>query len=77
MQQKLTPKEVKSKLDNLAHIISEVNAELIELKTYFLEAYDVEEIQCISTDLSWAAENMTVLGLHQIGKALNDQFGKK
>jgi len=27
------------------------------------------------TDLTWATENCTVIGLHQIGEALNDTMG--
>ncbi|CAN5902744.1 hypothetical protein BH24DEI2_BH24DEI2_29020 [soil metagenome] len=42
----------------------------------FLES-DVDRTACqsILTDLMWAAENCTVIGLHQIGKKLDDNMG--
>ncbi len=34
---------------------------------------DKQLLESIKTDLSWAAENCTVIGLHEIGKALHDR----
>lgn len=34
-------------------------------------------IEQIGTDLIWAVENLSVIGRHQIGEALNDMFGRR
>lgn len=41
---------------------------------YYLLEPGRDRVACqrIMTDLTWAAENCTVIGLHQIGKAMHD-----
>lgn len=75
-KENLTPNEVKNRLDKLANVINDVYEELNGLKAYFEKDYDKEEIRNITTDLSWATENLTTLGLHQIGESLDDKFGR-
>lgn len=43
-----------------------------QLYHYLEPGRDRVACQRIMTDLIWAAENCTVIGLHQIGKALDD-----
>jgi len=64
----------KRKCDDLALRVIEINRELHDLAQE-LEGLDRRAAAYIMTDLTWAAENLTVIGLHQINEALTDTMG--
>ena len=49
--------------------------ELEELLPNLALPADQRAAQSIVTDLHWATENCTVMGLHQVGEALDDNMG--
>jgi hypothetical protein len=71
----MTPEQIKAKLDFLASSILATKAELNLLIPHIASESDKRIAESILTDLLWAAENFTVIGLHQIGEALDDNMG--
>ncbi len=52
-----------------------VSNKLDKLKSQLNLSVDKQAISEIIENLNWAAENSTVVGLHQIGEALEDTMG--
>lgn len=71
----MTPEDRKSKLDDIAKRLFDLREELCRLAPDFELAVDKKAVGHIITDLAWAVENCTVIGLHQVGKALEDNMG--
>jgi hypothetical protein len=70
----MTPTERKEKLDSIAHTLFAMSQELSALLPQLPLETDRKAAENIITDLHWGSENCTVIGLHQIGKALEDQM---
>ncbi len=66
--------ELKARFDELANRLWAAREELGALYPELRERDDQRAAQQILTDLTWAVENCTVIGLHQIGKALDDRM---
>ena len=76
---------MKQRLDRIALQLTEICQELDDIyskmdsNSYLVTSgtleVDKQALQSILTDLHWAIENCTVIGLHQIGEALNDKMG--
>jgi hypothetical protein len=71
----MNPKERKIRLDLIADRLMEITRELDMLNKHLEMDGDQKTVQSIITDLHWAAEHCTTIGLHQIGKALKDKCG--
>ena len=67
--------ETKAKLDKAAELISGAKRLLGEAYQNISDA-DSRVLSRILIDLSWAVENCTVIGLHQIGEAVEDRMGE-
>ncbi|HEX6904133.1 MAG TPA: hypothetical protein VF789_30765 [Thermoanaerobaculia bacterium] len=66
--------ELKARFDELADRLSAARRELEALYPELREKDDQKAVEQILTDLVWAVENCTVIGLHQIGEALEDRM---
>ena len=66
---------LKQRLDKVAASLWDARNELEEIKDKHLTGIDKRACHRIIIDLAWAVENCTVLGLHQIGLALDDKMG--
>ena len=71
---KMPGEELKTRFEELAKRLWATREELETLYPELREADDQRAAQRILTDLTWAVENCTVIGLHQIGKALDDRM---
>jgi len=71
----MSPDEIKSRFDDLAARLWKARVELVELSTLLSRTDDKKALRSILTDLAWATENCTVIGLHQVGQALHDNMG--
>jgi hypothetical protein len=71
----MTPQELKASFDEIAKRLSTVCNELAELVPHLTSKVDRKAASKIVTDLVWATENCTVIGLHQVGEALEDTMG--
>ncbi|MDR6984897.1 phosphomevalonate kinase [Rheinheimera pacifica] len=71
----MTPNEIKNRFDDIADRVMILSHELDELTSLLQLSGDRKAVQSIRTDLHWIAENCTVVGLHQVGKALDDDMG--
>jgi hypothetical protein len=69
----MTAEQRKEKLDSLADRLFGLSKELEMLIPEFSGEVDQKAGRSIVTDLHWAVENCTVIGLHQIGEALDDK----
>lgn len=65
-----------TKLNLAAKLIHEAKLILQEVQPNLERPDDVAECRRIITELSWANENCTVMGRHQIGEALDDTMGR-
>ena len=65
----------KDKLDKAATLIWQAKLLLDEVQSH-LGSHDAIIVKRTVTDLVWANENCTVMGLHQIGEALDDTMGE-
>lgn len=72
----LTAPEVKKCFDNLSISLWNAQQELRHLIPLLKNKGDINVANEMLSDLIWAVENCTVIGLHQIGKALNDSMGE-
>jgi hypothetical protein len=66
------PEELKLRFDAVAATLRLAREELDRLSAHLTTRSDQNAAKSIITDLVWAVENCTVLGLHQIGEALDD-----
>jgi hypothetical protein len=71
----VTPEEVRSRLDDLSRRLFAASHELEELLPDLALPADQSAARSIVTNLHWATENCTVLALHQVGEALDDNMG--
>jgi hypothetical protein len=71
----MTAEERKEKLDALSSRLFVISQEIESLIPELSPDADQKAARSIVTDLHWAVENCTVIGLHQIGKALDDTMG--
>jgi hypothetical protein len=71
----MTPEERKEKLDGLSSRLFVISQEIESLIPELSLEFDQKAARSIVGDLFWAVENCTVIGLHQIGKALDDTMG--
>lgn len=67
--------EIKARFDDVAKRLLIARVELQSLAPALSRPDDTEALKAIMTDLSWACENCTVIGLHQIDQALDDHMG--
>ncbi len=67
--------KLKEKFDDLANTFMELNQEVDKLLPELELQMDKQALSEIASNLTWAAENSTVIGLHQIGEALDDNMG--
>ncbi len=68
-------KETKAKLDRVSDNLFQLSIELESIKSDLKYNMDKKAISDICRDLRWATENCTVVGLHQVGEALDDNMG--
>ncbi|MEP7285637.1 MAG: hypothetical protein ABI947_07715 [Chloroflexota bacterium] len=71
----MTPDERKIKLDSVASVLFAAMKDLDDLIPHLPLVMDQQAARAIVDDLVWATENCTVMGLHQIGEALDDNMG--
>ena len=71
----MTPTEIKNKFDSIADSVMILSRELNELSSMLQLSGDRKAVQSMTTELHWIAENCTVVGLHQVGEALDDDMG--
>ena len=71
----MTSNEIKNKFDDIAGRVMILSRELNELSSMLQLSEDRKAVQLMRTDLHWIAENCTVVGLHQVGEALDDDMG--
>ena len=62
-------------MDVLSHDLWKIVKELESVYPELKYNMDKKAIVNIITDLNWAVENCTVVGLHQVEKALDDNMG--
>ncbi len=67
--------ELKKECDELAKVLWDVTSRLEKISNDISSPCDTKAIDNILTDLQWATENCTVIGLHQIGEAIDDDMG--
>jgi len=67
--------ELKRKLDVVATSCMQISRVLQSIDAHLSLNMDRKAIREIIANLYWAAENSTVVGLHQIGEALDDNMG--
>ena len=65
----------KTRFDDVARRLWAVHEDLQGLSPTLSRFDDRKALVRIMTDLSWACENCTVIGSHQIGQALDDHMG--
>lgn len=68
----MKPEDLKLRLDAVAATLRLAREELERLTSHLTTRIDQNAAKSIISDLVWAVENCTVLGLHQIGEALDD-----
>ncbi|WP_287029707.1 hypothetical protein [Pseudomonas sp. UBA6310] len=61
--------------EKIASKLMALSKELESLEAEVSLEMDKKALAEIITNLHWAAENSTVIGLHQIGEALEDNMG--
>ncbi|MBH3340978.1 hypothetical protein I5L51_17850 [Pseudomonas mendocina] len=62
-------------LEEIASKLMALSKELESLAPELSLEMDKKALADIISNLRWAAENSTVIGLHQIGEALEDNMG--
>jgi hypothetical protein len=67
--------EIKARFDDVVRRLWSVREDLQALSPSLSRPDDKKALEGIMTDLSWACENCTVIGLHQVGQALDDNMG--
>lgn len=66
----------KIQMDKAAQLIHEASLILNQVEPELTDEIDLRVLRRTRTDLNWATENCTVIGLHSIGQALNDKMGE-
>ena len=75
MVNQMNPEERRTKLHELSDRLSEICSELSQITPELRFEVDRQAAKSILTDLAWAIENCTVMGLHQVGEAMHDAMG--
>ena len=70
----MTPELLKRRFDAVAGTLWLARDELERLSAHLTTPIDRNAAKSVLCDLAWACENCTVLGLHQIGEALDDDM---
>lgn len=72
----MTPNKevIKKRFDELAIRFHSLRQEIDQLLPYLSEEMDRTAAENIQTDLAWAAETASTIGLHIIGKSLDDRM---
>jgi hypothetical protein len=71
----MSPSQKKTAFDGLAAQLWALRSELEHLLPELESEIDRKAIESIMTNLTWATENCTVVGLHQVGEAMDDKMG--
>ena len=71
----MAPEEKKRILDSFASRLFGISQELEIIIPELAYEVDQKAAKALVAELHWATENCTVIGLHQIGEALDDQMG--
>lgn len=71
----MKPQELKDEFDSIACSFLALSKKLEALQKHVNLNADKKVISELVSELHWAAENSTVIGLHQINKALEDNLG--
>jgi len=71
----MTPEQRRDAFHDLAARLDAIHNELSQLQAQLQFEVDRTAVQAILTDLVWAAENCTVVGLHHVGQAMDDAMG--
>lgn len=71
----MTPEELNSRLQDLSERLFAASLQLAELSLHLTRSDDRRAARSTITDLHWATENCTAIGLHQIGEAFEDPMG--
>ncbi|WP_444945462.1 hypothetical protein ACJJIP_14940 [Microbulbifer sp. VTAC004] len=71
----MEPEKLKRKLDVVVTSCMQLSRDLQSLEAQLSLNMDRKAIREIIGNLHWAAENTTVVGLHQVGEALEDNMG--
>lgn len=66
---------MKNELDEIANSLNDSINRLHAILPKLTRKDDIQAVKNIITDLVRAEENCTVIGLHQIGQALDDTMG--
>ncbi len=72
----MKPEELKVTFDKISSDFMSLSKELEILETNLELKVDRSALAEIISNCHWAAENTTVIGLHQIGEALDDNMGQ-
>ena len=71
----MNDREIKKSFDKISETLFSISNDLQQLEKYTKYQMDSKAISDIVTDINWATENCTVIGLHQINQALDDNMG--
>ncbi len=71
----MKPEHRKQILDNIAETFGDAERRLNEMLPKITLLCDRKAIDDILTELGWAMENCTVVGLHQVDQAMDDDMG--
>tara|TARA_Y100000114_G_C11644034_1_gene270750 strand:- start:342 stop:584 length:243 start_codon:yes stop_codon:yes gene_type:complete len=71
----MNDEQVKKSFDKIAETLFAISKELQQLEKHTKFQMDSKAISDIVLDLTWATENCSVIGLHQIDEALEDNMG--
>lgn len=66
----------KIQMEQAARLIHEARLILDKVEPELTDENDIRVLRRTRTDLNWATENCTVIGLHSIGQALDDKMGE-
>ena len=70
----MTPREIKIRMELAAKHLTEVH-DCLKVVHPNLAGVDYHVVSKMLTEVAWAAENCTVIALHQEGKAMEDDMG--
>jgi hypothetical protein len=71
----MSPNELKTQFDEVAAELLATRTTLNQLRVWLSRADDQKALRGMIADLTWACENCTVIGLHQVGRALDHNMG--
>jgi len=71
----MEPSDLKDRFDEIAARLWAARGELEQLYPALTRPDDQKALRDMLTDLTWACENCSVIGSHQVGEALGDNMG--